>query len=50
VLIPGGWIVLEIGHGQAEAVRALLADAGYEEIGFTPDLQGIPRVAAAMRV
>jgi release factor glutamine methyltransferase len=46
-LVPGGWIVLEIGHGQAEAVRSLLVDAGYEEIGFTPDLQGIPRVASA---
>jgi release factor glutamine methyltransferase len=50
VLVPGGWIVLEIGHGQAEAVGALLADAGYDEIGFMPDLQGIPRVAAARRV
>lgn len=50
VLVPGGWIALEIGHGQAERVRTLLADAGYEEIGFTPDLQGIPRVAAARRV
>jgi release factor glutamine methyltransferase len=50
VLVPGGWITLEIGQGQAEAVRALLADAGYAEIGFTPDLQGIPRVASARRV
>jgi release factor glutamine methyltransferase len=49
VLVPGGWIALEIGCGQAEAVRALLSDAGYEEIGFAPDLQGIPRVASARR-
>ncbi len=50
MLVPGGWMVMEIGQGQAEALRALLADAGYEEISFTPDLQGIPRVAAARRV
>jgi len=50
VLVPGGWIALEIGQGQAEAVRALLADAGYGEIAFIPDLQGILRVAAARRV
>jgi release factor glutamine methyltransferase len=49
VLVPGGWIALEIGQGQAEAVHALLADAGFAEIGFVPDLQGIPRVASARR-
>lgn len=48
-LARGGWIVLEIGCGQEPAVRRLLEDAGFSEIGFTPDLQGIPRVAAARR-
>jgi release factor glutamine methyltransferase len=48
-LVPGGPIVLEIGCGQAESVGALLEAAGFESIEFTPDLQGIPRVASARR-
>jgi len=48
-LISGGFAVLEIGYGQDGAVRALLAQAGFAEIGFTADLQGIARVAAARR-
>lgn len=47
VLAPGGFIVLEIGYGQQSAVRALLADSGFVQIGFIADLQGIPRVAFA---
>jgi release factor glutamine methyltransferase len=48
-LVPGGWIVLEIGFGQEPTVRELLRDAGFEAIDFTPDLQGIARVASARR-
>jgi len=48
-LVPGGFVLLEIGYGQADAVRKLLADAGFAEIQFTLDLQGIPRVAAARK-
>lgn len=48
-LAPGGFVVLEIGYGQQTAVRSLLAGSGFEEIGFTADLQGIPRVAFARR-
>ncbi|HEX3940661.1 MAG TPA: peptide chain release factor N(5)-glutamine methyltransferase [Acidobacteriaceae bacterium] len=44
-LEPGGWLVLEIGFGQREAVGCLLE--GWEDVTFLPDLQGIPRVAAA---
>jgi release factor glutamine methyltransferase len=49
VLVPGGFIVLEIGYGQARAVEELLAAAGFTQIAFIPDLQGIPRVACAKR-
>ena len=49
VLDMSGFIVLEIGCGQAESIGALLAAAGFESIEFTPDLQGIPRVASARR-
>ena len=48
-LAPGGFVVLEIGYGQQVAVRALLEGSGLEHIGFTADLQGIPRVAFAHR-
>lgn len=48
-LAPGGWLALEIGHGQADAVHALLHAAGFTRIQSTPDLQGIPRVLAAQR-
>lgn len=49
VLHPGGFIALEIGYGQSDAVQSLLARAGYTHIEFTADLQGIPRVATAQR-
>jgi release factor glutamine methyltransferase len=49
VLIPGGLLALEIGHGQSEPVAKLLAAAGLGQIEFVPDLQGIPRVACARR-
>jgi len=48
-LVPGGCIALEIGYGQQAAIRALLAESGFEEIEFTSDLQGIPRVAFGLR-
>jgi release factor glutamine methyltransferase len=43
-LEPGGWLVLECGAGQAEAVRGLLAAAGAAESFAEPDLAGIDRV------
>jgi len=48
-LSPGGYVVLEIGHGQEPPVGALLGDAGFDKIEFAADLQGIPRVAWAQR-
>ena len=48
-LTPGGYVALEIGYGQDEAIRALLADAKFEQIEFVPDLQGIARVACGQR-
>ncbi len=46
----GGYLVLEIGYGQADAVHALLAPSGFAQIEFTADLQGIPRVGCARRL
>jgi release factor glutamine methyltransferase len=48
-LFHGRYLALEIGFGQQAAVEALLAGAGFTEIEFTRDLQGIPRVAVARR-
>ncbi|MGA3068864.1 MAG: peptide chain release factor N(5)-glutamine methyltransferase [Terracidiphilus sp.] len=48
-LIPGGFLLLEIGHGQSQAIATLLAASGFRRIEFLPDLQSIPRVACARR-
>jgi release factor glutamine methyltransferase len=48
-LVPGGSVALEIGFDQSPAISDLLARAGFEQIEFVPDLQGIPRVACARR-
>jgi release factor glutamine methyltransferase len=48
-LEAGGYLLLEIGHGQRDALRELLAQGGFVEIGFVDDLQGIPRVAKARK-
>jgi release factor glutamine methyltransferase len=44
-MVAGGWLLLEHGYDQAEAVRALLADAGYAEVQSWRDLGGIERVS-----
>lgn len=46
-LDTGGWLIMEIGHGQREGLAGLLAD--WDAVDFLPDLQGIPRVATARR-
>jgi len=48
-LVPGGWLLLEHGMGQHEAVRAMLEAAGLETEAGWPDLAGIPRVAGGRR-
>jgi release factor glutamine methyltransferase len=48
-LVHGGFVLLEIGYGQQTTVSVLLAEAGFKDAEFTPDLQGIPRVVSAQR-
>ena len=61
-LAPGGWLVLEMGQGQREALAVLMSPqeasvgrrAGepgreWERVSFRDDLQGIARVAMARR-
>ena len=43
-LASGSVLALEHGHDQANAVQALLRDAGFGDIAFARDLAGIPRV------
>jgi len=42
-LAPGGWLLLEHGHDQAQAVRGLLAQAAYDQPQSRRDLAGIER-------
>ena len=42
-LAAHGWLLLEHGHDQADAVRALLAAQGFAEVQSRPDLAGIAR-------
>jgi len=49
VLAKDGIVVLEIGYGQAEAVRLLMEKAGFDVERIVPDDQGIPRVVVAWR-
>jgi release factor glutamine methyltransferase len=44
-LRTGGWLVVEMGSDQSDAVLRLLTDAGYEEAAAHPDLTGHLRVA-----
>jgi release factor glutamine methyltransferase len=44
-LNAAGWLLLEHGYDQSEAVHALLEAAGFGEIATIADLAGIPRVA-----
>ncbi|HOL71624.1 MAG TPA: peptide chain release factor N(5)-glutamine methyltransferase [Bryobacteraceae bacterium] len=46
VLRPGGWMILELGYRQVDAVRAMLNER-WGELEVVPDLAGLPRVLAA---
>jgi release factor glutamine methyltransferase len=48
-LRSGGWLALEHGSGQAQAVRALLSAAGFSTIRTLKDLAGHERVTAGRK-
>lgn len=48
-LQSGGLLLLELGQGQAPAVRSLVESAGLRSLGERPDLAGIARCLAAER-
>jgi release factor glutamine methyltransferase len=47
LLKPGGWLVMEIGHDQANSVRAMLG--AWKEVEIRKDLANLPRVILAQR-
>ena len=50
VLVPGGWLLVEIGAGQATMVQSLFQATGcYTETVIAHDHAGIPRVVGARR-
>lgn len=46
-LEPGGWMLLEHGHDQAEAVRGFFADHDFRAIATRHDVAGQPRCTGA---
>lgn len=45
ILKPGGWLVMEIGFSQEQAIHQLLNE--WRNVHSVPDLRGIPRVVIA---
>ena len=48
-LREGGWLVLELGYGMADRVRALFDPALWQDLTVYPDLQQIPRCLVARK-
>lgn len=46
-LLPGGLLLMEIGFNQAPVVEKMFDGGQWPELGFLPDLQGIPRMVRA---
>ena len=44
-LKPGGWLLLEHGWNQGEAVRGILAEHGWQQVEILRDLAGLDRVS-----
>ena len=49
-LAPGGFVVLEIGADQGEAVRGILVGAGLHRVEIRRDAQGLCRIASGVRL
>jgi release factor glutamine methyltransferase len=46
-LAAGGWLLLEMGQGQAPQVATILQEQGFTQIDLIPDHAGIKRVIKA---
>lgn len=49
-LINGGWLLLEHGHDQGEAVRSILLSSGYRDISTHRDLAGLERACRGRKL
>ncbi|WP_432822015.1 peptide chain release factor N(5)-glutamine methyltransferase [Trichloromonas sp.] len=49
LLHPGGWLLVEVGIGQADAVRRLFEQAGLSELYVRDDYAGVPRVVGGRK-
>jgi release factor glutamine methyltransferase len=48
MLRPGGFVIVEIGAGQAEAIRRIYGpECGLEPVAIEPDLAALPRIGIA---
>jgi len=50
ILVPGGWLLVEVGIDQAADVGALFEAAGLTDITYRDDYSGIPRVVMGKTV
>ena len=48
-LLPGGWLVYEVGAGQAADVEQIFRKNGYAQVHTVPDLTGIGRVVLGQK-
>lgn len=48
-ITPGGWLLLEHGWDQAQAVQALLRQGGFEQVQSRQDLAGVDRCTGGMK-
>jgi release factor glutamine methyltransferase len=48
-LAPGGWLLVEHGWDQAQAVQTLLRQGGLEQVQSRPDLAGVDRCTGGMK-
>ena len=44
LLVGGGWLLVEMGFGQAEKISAMMIESGFVEVHAAKDLQGIERI------
>ncbi|HUL43798.1 MAG TPA: peptide chain release factor N(5)-glutamine methyltransferase [Bacteroidota bacterium] len=49
LLVPGGWVLVEIACNQEEPVSELFRKSGFEKIQSVKDYSGLPRVVKARR-
>jgi release factor glutamine methyltransferase len=50
ILLSGGYLILEIGEGQSQAVRELFYENGFKEIEVFKDLGKIDRVILGVKM